>query len=205
VVARIPKGMRAFTIEVNEQTGVSGFVLPDHRVDVVQIESGPNGQVDAEAVLQDVLVIASGQTFTRPDDRSIQVKTVTLAVTPGQVDILVAAKSHGALTLSLRGLNDHVQSPLKKKEKKETPPPPEPKAEIVAVKTPEPAPEPAPVPPPAPPPPAPPPARFISLYRGLDNMRRIRIDLPPDMSPDELAALNATPATTPAPASTSQN
>jgi hypothetical protein len=39
----------------------------------------------------------------------------------------------------------------------------------------------------------------------LDNMRRIRIDLPPDMSPDELAALNATPATTTAPASTSQN
>ena len=35
-----PQGMRAFAIEVNEQTGVSGFVLPDHRVDVVQVEPG---------------------------------------------------------------------------------------------------------------------------------------------------------------------
>ena len=87
--------MRAFAIEVNEQTGVSGFVLPDHRVDVVQIETGSNGQPEAETVLQDVLVLASGQVFTRPDDRSIQSRTVTLAVTPEQVDTLVSARSRG--------------------------------------------------------------------------------------------------------------
>src|SRR5438270_247930 len=34
LVSQIPNGMRAFTIEVNEQTGVSGFILPEHRVDV---------------------------------------------------------------------------------------------------------------------------------------------------------------------------
>src|SRR5450759_555342 len=33
--ARIPDGMRAFAVEVNEQSGVAGFLLPDHRVDVV--------------------------------------------------------------------------------------------------------------------------------------------------------------------------
>ena len=54
-----------------------------------------NGQADAETVLQDVLVLASGQIFTRPDDRSIQARTVTLAVTPEQVDILVAASHTG--------------------------------------------------------------------------------------------------------------
>ena len=109
LVARIPTGMRAFAIEVNEQSGVSGFVLPGHRVDVVQMESGSNGHTEAEAVLQDVLVLASGQVFTRPDDRSLQSRTVTLAVTPDQVDSLVSAKSRGSLTLSLRGLNDHVR------------------------------------------------------------------------------------------------
>ena len=39
MVARIPKGMRAYAIEVNEHTGVSGFILPDHRVDVVQAQN----------------------------------------------------------------------------------------------------------------------------------------------------------------------
>src|SRR5207249_4334204 len=92
LISRIPAGMRAFAVEVNEQTGVSGFILPDHRVDVVQMQpSTNNGQPEAETVLQDVLVLASGQTFTRPEDRSIQSRTVTLAVTPEQVDILVSA------------------------------------------------------------------------------------------------------------------
>src|SRR5436305_1951512 len=96
MVARIPKGMRAFAVEVNEHTGVSGFILPDHRVDVVQNDTAPNGKAEAETILQDVLVLASGQVFTRPEDRSIQSRTVTLAVTPEQVDILVGAQAQCA-------------------------------------------------------------------------------------------------------------
>ena len=94
--------MRAFAIEVNEQSGVSGFVLPDHRVDVIQVETNGNGPALSETILQDVLVLASGQVFTRPEDRSIQSRTVTLAVTPGQADQLVAARAKGPLALSLR-------------------------------------------------------------------------------------------------------
>ena len=75
LVARIPKGMRAYEVEVTEQSGVSGFILPDHRVDVVQIDSNSNGKSDAETILQDVLVLASGQVFSRPEDRSIRAST----------------------------------------------------------------------------------------------------------------------------------
>src|SRR5271157_3500841 len=39
LVANIPKGMRAYAVEVNEQSGVSGFILPGHRVDVVRFEA----------------------------------------------------------------------------------------------------------------------------------------------------------------------
>ncbi len=208
LVARIPAGMRAFAIEVNEQSGVSGFVLPDHRVDVVQIEAGHNGQPEAESVLEDVLVLASGQVFTRPDDRSIQSRTVTLAVTPDQVDTLVSAKSRGTLTLSLRGLNDHARSTSHKKKPPEEPKA-EPKPEPVVVKAPAPAPAPAPPPvaviPPPPPlpvvpslPPAPP-ARFVTVYRGMDNRVKIRTDLPADMNPDEFPAPAATSPSASAP------
>ncbi len=200
LVARIPAGMRAFAIEVNEQSGVSGFVLPDHRVDVVQIEPGSGGLPEADTVLQDVLVLASGQVFTRPEDRSLQSRTVTVAVTPEQVDTLVSARSRGTLTLALRGLNDHTQVTGRKekrakeadreKQQKKA----ELKAEVVVVKAP--PPPPPPPPPPAPvvpkaPPPAP--ARYVTVYRGHDNMRRVRVDLPQGLSPDENAATAEAP------------
>jgi len=186
LVARIPKGMRAFAVEVNEQTGVSGFILPDHRVDVVQIEPNPSSssRAEAETVLQDVLVLASGQTFTRPDDRSIQARTVTLAVGPDQVDSLVAARSRGPLSLSLRGLNDHTRTTVKviKKPEPATPPPaPEPPAPVAA----------APSPPPAPvavkPPdstPVVPRVRSVLVHRGLRRSERIRLSAAPDEEQD---------------------
>jgi pilus assembly protein CpaB len=176
MVARIPKGMRAFAVEVNEHTGVSGFILPDHRVDVVQNENGPNGKSEAETILQDVLVLASGQVFTRPEDRSIQSRTVTLAVTPEQVDILVGAAAKGALTLALRGLNDHLARPPKRIPVEL--PKPEPIVVAKAIVEPPPAP-PAPPPPPAP---APPQSVHVMIYRGINNRDRIRIDQP---LPDE--------------------
>jgi pilus assembly protein CpaB len=173
MVARIPKGMRAFAVEVNEHTGVSGFILPDHRVDVVQNDNKPEGKSEAETILQDVLVLASGQVFTRPEDRSLQSRTVTLAVTPEQVDILVAAAAKGALSLALRGLNDHDERP-KKRINIEPVPKPEPIVMAKAVAEPPPAPPPPAVSPP--PQPAPQRSTHVTIYRGFKNMERVRID-----------------------------
>src|SRR5271157_4951489 len=65
LVANIPKGMRAFAVEVNEQSGVSGFILPGHRVDVVRFE--PNNDKSpvqrGETILQNIRVLAAGQVF----------------------------------------------------------------------------------------------------------------------------------------------
>jgi pilus assembly protein CpaB len=173
LVSRIHPGMRAFTLEVNEHTGVSGFILPDHRVDVVLSVRSHNGKDDAETLLQDIPVLASGQVFTRPEDRSIQSRTVTLEVSPEQVDTLVAALAKGALSLSLRGLNDHRTTARVKPA-----PPPEPAPVVIAAKPVE-----LPLPPPPPPPPAPkepkaapaPERRFVWIYRGLQNSERVSL------------------------------
>jgi Flp pilus assembly protein CpaB len=109
--------MRAFAIEVSEQSGVSGFILPGHRVDVVRFDANErNQQQRGETILQNVLVLAAGQVFTRPEEKSVQSRTVTVAVTPEQVDLLVAARAKGPLSLSLRGVNDHdiVEKPKRK-------------------------------------------------------------------------------------------
>ncbi len=163
LVSKIPKGKRAYTIEVNEQTGVSGFILPDHRVDVVQVNPSGSNPGTAETILEDVQVLASNQVFTRPEDRSIPARTVTLAVTPEQVDTLVAARARGALSLTLRGLNDHTQAkPKPAVAKLVLPPPPPPMA----------------VPPPPPPKPPKPQAHYMWIYRGLNDRTPIQLDAP---------------------------
>lgn len=120
LLPRIPVGMRAFSLEVSEQTGVAGFVMPDHRVDVIQSKvsnkASNAGSTEAETILQDVLVLASGTNLTRTEDKAVTVRTVTLALSPDQVDTLVAARTQGGnISLSLRAINDHdiVEKPVK--------------------------------------------------------------------------------------------
>jgi pilus assembly protein CpaB len=107
LVANIPKGMRAFAIDVTEQSGVSGFILPGHHVDVVQHHNSEKHESHVDTILQNVLVLAAGQVFTRPDERALQSRTVTLALKPEDVHILVSARAAGTLSLALRGVNDH--------------------------------------------------------------------------------------------------
>jgi pilus assembly protein CpaB len=107
LVANIPKGMRAFAIDVTEQSGVSGFILPGHHVDVVQHHNSEKHESRVDTILQNVLVLAAGQVFTRPDERALQSRTVTLALNPEDVHILVSARAAGTLSLALRGVNDH--------------------------------------------------------------------------------------------------
>src|SRR5580692_8188640 len=116
LVANIPPGMRALAIDVTEQSGVSGFILPGHHVDVVRFENSEKNDVRGETILQDVLVLAAGQLFSRPDERAVQSRTVTLALSPGDVQIIVAARARGALSLSLRGVNDHAKVEAQKAE-----------------------------------------------------------------------------------------
>ena len=97
LVGNIPQGMRAYAIDVTEQSGVSGFILPGHHVDVIRHDSNDKNELRAETILQDVLVLAAGQMFTRQEERTVQSRTVTLALKPAEVDILVAARTHGSL------------------------------------------------------------------------------------------------------------
>ncbi|MBV8126349.1 MAG: Flp pilus assembly protein CpaB [Planctomycetaceae bacterium] len=177
LVANIPKGMRAYTVDVTEQSGVSGFILPNHRVDVVRYEANEKSQLQrSETILQDILVLAAGQVFTRQEEKSLQNRTVTLAVFPEQVHILVAARAKGPLSLSLRGVNDHdiVDRPTPKPEESEEQKARRTKMEkeleelklALAKKMAEPPPPP---PAPKPPEPRPPQKRKVYIYRPLQD------------------------------------
>ena len=107
---KLPAGMRAFTIQVNEVVGVGGFIIPDARVDVVLTTSSASrgGEKISKIVLEEIQVLAAGQAVERKDNKPITVNTVTLAVTPEDAERLALAVHDGKLVLVLRNFMDNA-------------------------------------------------------------------------------------------------
>jgi Flp pilus assembly protein CpaB len=99
----VPKGMRAMTIAVNEVVDVAGFVAPGDRVDVVGTVTMPGGQETTRIFLQNALVLAIAQ---QPDQKPGQppkvTTSVTLALTPEQIEALTEIDNSGKVRLALR-------------------------------------------------------------------------------------------------------
>ena len=104
----IPVGMRAVTVRVNDVSGLSGFVLPGMRVDVLVTGNPPagNGTVTVTP-LQNMLVLSAG-TAIQADAKgnAIQAATVTLLATPEQAEMLTLANGEGRIQLVLRNGSD---------------------------------------------------------------------------------------------------
>jgi pilus assembly protein CpaB len=105
----VPEGQRGVTFKVPDAVRDTGFILPNSRVDVLVSMQKP-GSTDkvARVILQDVLVLAAGQTVETRDNRSVSVATVTVALTPEQTERLALAQSEGRLTLATRNLKDNA-------------------------------------------------------------------------------------------------
>jgi pilus assembly protein CpaB len=106
---KVPTGMRAFTVKVNEVVGVGGFIVPDSRVDVVVTTAiSPQRQQEqvAKTFLQNILVLAAGQVVEQKDNKPVTVNTVTLAVTPDESEKLALASNDGKIQLVMRNFAD---------------------------------------------------------------------------------------------------
>ncbi|MGB5994783.1 MAG: Flp pilus assembly protein CpaB [Candidatus Deferrimicrobiaceae bacterium] len=105
---RIPQGMRAFTVRVNEAVGVGGFLMPDARVDVLLTTTSSDQRATqmSKIILEDIRVLAVGQTIDQKDSKPISVGTVTLAVTPEDAEKLALASNDGKIHLVLRNFAD---------------------------------------------------------------------------------------------------
>jgi pilus assembly protein CpaB len=105
VTAFLTPGMRAFTINVDASSGVSGFVGPGDRVDVFW--SGRIADRSITKLIQsNVKVIAVDQIADRDLSNPRIARTVTVEVTPSEVANLAQAQSSGRLTLALVGSRD---------------------------------------------------------------------------------------------------
>ena len=114
--AVLPRGMRAISVAISEQSAAGGFILPDDRVDVIvtrKYNSSGGGNTAAqslaltETVLSNVRVLAINQTFRKEGDDNVtvpEVKTAVLELDPYQTEIITKAEALGELSLSLRSL-----------------------------------------------------------------------------------------------------
>lgn len=133
----VPPGMRAVSVPVSEVSGAGGLIVPGDRVDVMVSADfedlfGP-GEILADSsqksdpivmtILQDVLVLAVAQELaerTDPDrdrdtfrneDAGVQpaARSVTLAVSPKDAQLLFMSSQEGKLGLSLRPFGEEQQ------------------------------------------------------------------------------------------------
>jgi pilus assembly protein CpaB len=104
----VPEGQRGVTIKVDDAVKESGFVLPNSRVDVLVSMPKSRSSQDriSKVIIQDVTVLAAGQTVELRDNKPVTVTTVTLALQPAQVERLALAQTEGRLTLAMRNLRD---------------------------------------------------------------------------------------------------
>jgi len=106
---------RASSIQVDKVSGVSGFILPGDRVDVILTVdrydfAGGNRDAIAKTILQNVEVLAAGEKTEQKENKVITVQAVTLLVDPEGAQALALATNEGKLNLALRNPTDEDTS-----------------------------------------------------------------------------------------------
>ncbi len=163
----IPEGFRAIAISVNQVSGVSGFIMPGSKVDVlltVQSETEDADRVTT-TVLENVTVLSTGHK-QQPNENGQpeNVPVVNMLLRPEEAELLTLASQEGKIQLVLRNPRDETMiaenTPLVRIR------------DLLKRGAPEPKPRPAAprrVAPPPPPPPPPPTTFAIEVIRGNER------------------------------------
>lgn len=132
--SQVAPGKRAVAIQVDESRGVSKLVQPGDRIDIlasVELGQGPNKTTEVRTIMQDVVILATGQKITNNIPRlleknnvtneavyrnlngDISFATITVEATPQEAQNLVylMTASPGSIFISLRNPNDRIVSP----------------------------------------------------------------------------------------------
>jgi len=178
--------MRAISLQIDQVTGVSGFVLPGDRVDVlVTIDNAGGSNVAVtKTALQNAEVLAAGTTTEERNKRTITTQAVTLLVDPAGAEAVALGQAQGKIHLVLRNPVDQEYVDVKATDTRsilgiqtaKPTPPPAPRKER------RPAPAPKPVEASAPPPPPvvvkPEPPTFTVIRDGNVSKERSATDKP---------------------------
>jgi len=109
LTVRLEAGKRAIATRVDEIIGVSGFIVPDDRVDIILTTTplGANQEAKiSKIVMQNKRVLSVAQSTEQKDGKPQLARSITLEVTPDEAERLSLAATEGQITMTLRGLGD---------------------------------------------------------------------------------------------------
>jgi pilus assembly protein CpaB len=113
MAAQLAPGFRAISVEIGSETAAGGYIQVNDRVDVIvtyTVENRESGgeQVNSDIVLQDVRVLALGET-TQPQTGGdgptiVQAGVAVLELSQEDARVLALADEMGEIDLALRGV-----------------------------------------------------------------------------------------------------
>lgn len=103
-------GHRAMAVRVDEIIGVSGFIAPNDRVDVIATVVPPGSSAQdqklSKIVLQYKRVLSVAQALEQKEGKPQLARSITLEVTPEEAEKLSLASIEGTVVLALRAAGD---------------------------------------------------------------------------------------------------
>ena len=100
-------GKRALAVKGDKVIGISGFVHPGDRVDVLVSVEDPETKKDVtKVVLQNISVLATGTDIEGNGDDPSTTDVYTLEVSPEEGEKLALAATQGRLQFALRNVTD---------------------------------------------------------------------------------------------------
>ena len=108
VSAVLKPGMRAIAVKGDKVIGLSGFINPGNRVDVIVTVKEPNTKkIKSKIFLENLAVLATGTQIEKNEKgEPMPVDVYTLEVNPEQAEKVALAASEGRLQFALRGITD---------------------------------------------------------------------------------------------------
>jgi pilus assembly protein CpaB len=108
VSAVLKPGMRAIAVKGDKVIGISGFINPGNRVDViVTVEEPKTKKIKSKIFLENTAVLATGTQIEKNEKgEPMPVDVYTLEVSPEQAEKVALAASEGRLQFALRGVTD---------------------------------------------------------------------------------------------------
>jgi pilus assembly protein CpaB len=115
IAAVLSSKKRAMSVKVDKVIGISGFISPGNRVDVlVTTTREKSGSASSpisitKTVLENILVLAAGSEMgvgVSQENKKTRVDVITLEVTPEEGEKLALATNRGTIQLALRNYSD---------------------------------------------------------------------------------------------------
>lgn len=114
LTTRLEAGKRAMALRVDEIIGVSGFIVPDDRVDVIVTTTPPGNKNQddkiSKIVLQNKRVLSVAQSVEQKDGKPQVARSITVEVTPEESEKLSLATQEGQIVLALRSTGDDTDA-----------------------------------------------------------------------------------------------